>query len=119
MKKKQPFNCGNRLEGIMNEQGWSQGFVSELLDVTRQNVSQKINKNDMKVSEVEKIMWAMGKELFEFFILPADLEKQYELPVKWVELGRKINMMSEDQKTKLYALIEQAVSVALPPVINS
>lgn len=115
-----PFNCGRKLKEIMDQYGWRQEDIADILGVTRQNVSQKINKNDMKVSEVERIIWAISdklheeKELYEFFKSPDEIARKYKVSVETLELARKIDGLSEEKKVKLFSLIEQALLFAAP-----
>jgi transcriptional regulator with XRE-family HTH domain len=111
MKNMVPFNCGIRLKEIMDKQNWTQEAVADLLGVTRQNISQKINKNDMKVSEVEKIMWAMSRELYEFFISVEEVAKRYNISPEWVEIFTEIDKRPKESRIKLLTLIRDAIDL--------
>lgn len=85
------FNCGQRLREFMAEKGLTQAQVAESIGETPQSVSAKSNKNDLKVSDIEQIMWSQKMELWEFFVTEKELSEKFNVSLETIKLCKLID----------------------------
>lgn len=105
MEKRQHFNCGQRLREFMSQHSLNQSQVAEIIGETPQSVSAKSGKNDLKVSDIEEIMWSQKKELWEFFVTEEELSKKFNLSVDSIRICKAL----DEQPTELHELLYETV----------
>jgi hypothetical protein len=107
------FNCGRRLKEIMHEMGWDHREVAHILGrKSISSVSTKMSQTDLRISEIQKLMNAAGKNLYEFIISKEELGEIYGINPLLIDIIKKINYLPKNKLFYFAKMLDAIIDVS-------
>ncbi len=103
---------GKKLKKLLKANNIKQKDLSAKLDIPETTLSSWMNKQYLKIENIEKVCEALGLETWEFFVDQEKLAEKYTVTPELLEISQDIKGLGEQQKEKLYQLIKEAIALA-------
>ena len=106
---KKHISDGDKLRTMLKEIGWNQITLAKKINVHPVYINRWVNSSHMNTGNIEKIMDAMGKELWEFFIDREEISTIYKITPEMLDVSRLIEKMPDNIQSKILAAIDSVV----------